>query len=104
MISNIIEEITSERALEKYSNKNRLLNEAVPYVGHPKQSASEPDKIFLRLDPLSSNGALLEFKTEDVVFAENVETVANKAGETFQIYKVWIRTGSIGIKFEQFIV
>lgn len=104
MISNIIEGVTNERALEKYSNRTRLLNEAVPYIGHPKQSASEPDKIFLRLDPLSDNGALLEFKAEDVVFAENVETVANNDGETFQIFKVWIRTGSVGVKLEQFTV
>ncbi len=104
MITNIIEEITSDRALEKYSNRNRLLKEAVSYVGHPKQSTSEPDKIFLRLNPLSSNGALLEFKTEDVVFAENIETVANKDGETFQIFKIWIRIGSVGIKLEQFSV
>ncbi len=103
-MSNIIEEITSKHALEKYSNKNRLLNEAFPYIGHPKQSASEPDKIFLRLDPLSDSGALLEFKTADVLFAENVETVANKDGETFQIFKIWIRKGSVGIKLEQFIV
>lgn len=104
MMSNIIEMITRERALEKYSNRNRLLKEAVPYVGHPKQSASEPHKIFLRLNPLSSNGALLEFKTEDIVFAENIEAVANKNGETFQIYNIWIRAGSIGIKLEQFLV
>ncbi|HEY5714872.1 MAG TPA: hypothetical protein VIS54_00510 [Psychromonas sp.] len=104
MISNIIEVVTSERALEKYANRNRLLNEAVPYVGHPKQSASEPNKIFLRLNPLSSSGALLEFKTEDVVFAENIETVVNKEGETFQIFKIWIRIGSVGVKLEQFLV
>ncbi len=52
MIPNIIEVISSERTLEKYSNKNRLLNEAVPDVGHPKQSASEPDKIFFAPESL----------------------------------------------------
>ena len=104
MISNIIDVISSERALEKYSDRNRLLGEAVPYVGQPKQSASEPDKIFLRLNPFSSDGALLEFKTEDVVFAENVETLANKDGGTFQIVKIWVRIGSIGIKLEPFSV
>jgi len=104
VISNIIEVISSGCALEKYSNKNRLLSEAVPYLGHPKQSVSEPDKIFLRQNPLSSDGALLEFKIDDVVFAENVETVANKDGETFQIFKIWIRIGSVGVKLEQFYV
>lgn len=104
MISNIIEVISRERALEKYSNKNRLLREAVPYVGQAKQSASEPNKIYLRLNPLLSNGTLLEFKSEDVIVAENVETVANKKGEAFQIVKIWVRIGSIGIKLEPFSV
>lgn len=104
MISNIIEEITREHALEKYSDRNRLLKEAVPYIGQPKQSTSDPDKIFLRLNPLSNSGALLEFKIEDIVFAENVETVSNKGGETFQIFKIWVRIGSIGLKLEPFSV
>lgn len=104
MISNIIEVISSEYALEKYSNRNRLIREAVPYVGQAKQSASEPNKIFLRLDPLSSNGTLLEFKSEDVVVAENVETVADKDGEAFQVVKLWVRIGSLGIKLEPFSV
>lgn len=104
MIFNIIEVITSKRALEKYADKNRLLREAVPYVGQAKQSASEPNKIFLRLDPLSSNGTLLEFKNEDVLVAENVETVSDHNGEAFQIVKIWVRIGSIGIKLEPFSV
>jgi hypothetical protein len=104
MIFNIIEVITNKRALEKYADKNRLLREAVPYVGQAKQSASEPNKIFLRLDPLSSNGTLLEFKSEDVLVAENLETVSDHNGEAFQIVKIWVRIGSVGIKLEPFTV
>ncbi|MGB5445059.1 MAG: hypothetical protein WBM99_06060 [Psychromonas sp.] len=104
VIFNIIEVINEKRALEKYANKNWLLEDAVAYVGHPKQSASEPNKIFLRLNPLTRKGAFLEFKTEDVVYAEHQETIANSNGETFQIYKIWIRSGSIGVKLEQFTV
>lgn len=104
MIANIIEVITRGRALEKYSDRNRLLKEAVAYVGQPQQSASDPGKIFLRLNPLSSDGGLLEFNIEDVLFAENVETVANKHGETFQIFKIWVRVGSLGMKIEPFSV
>ncbi|MEH6453858.1 MAG: hypothetical protein V7782_12565 [Psychromonas sp.] len=103
-MSYIIEVIARERGVEKYSNKNRLLKEAVPYIGHPKQSASEPDKIFLRINPLLNNDALLEFKSEDIVFAENLETVSNENGDSFQIFKIWVRIGSVGIKLEQFIV
>jgi hypothetical protein len=102
VVSDIIN--VSKYALKKYADKNRLQKEAVAYIGQPKQSSSEPNKIFLRLDPLSSRGTVLEFKAEDVVFAENVETVADKDGKTFQIFKVWIRTGSVGVKLEQFVV
>ena len=99
MLSNII-----NTNIEKYADKKRLLKEAIPYIGRPKQSASEPDKIFLRLDPLSNNGAVLEFKTTDIAYAENIETVADNNGDTFQIFKVWIRVGSIGVKLEPFTV
>lgn len=104
MISNIIEEITSDHALEKYADRNRLAKEAVPYIGHPTRSAYDPDKIFLRLEPLSNNGALLEFNREDILFAENVETVVNKEGKTFQIFKIWVRIGCVGLKLEPFSV
>ena len=104
MTPNIVEVISGKRELEKYIDPNRLTDEAVPYIGQPKQTESEPDKIFIRLNPLSSNGALLEFKTEDVVYAENVKTVSHKDGNAFQIAKVWIRKGSIGIKLEPFAV
>mgnify|MGYP000527563068 CR=1 FL=1 len=104
MTSNIIKMISGERALEKYTDRNRLLEEAVPYVGRPRQSESDPEKIFLRLDPLATNGLLLEFQTEDVLLAENVRTVSKKDGTMFQVIRIWIQKGSIGIKLEPFVV
>lgn len=101
MLSNIININTD---IEKYTDRNRLLREAFSYIGQPKQSHSEPDKIFLRLDPLLSQGAVLEFKSKDVVFAEHIETISDSTGESFQIYKVWIRVGSVGVKLEHFTV
>lgn len=104
MTTDIVKVIASNKSLQKYTEPTRLADEAVPYIGQPKQHESEPDKIFLRLNPLSSNGAILEFKTEDLVFAENVKTVSQKDGAGFQIVKIWIRKGSVGIKLEPFSV
>ena len=103
MRSDIVE-VISGRQLEKYVDPNRLADEAVPYVGQPKQTESEPNKLYIRLNPLSSNGALLEFKVADIVYAENVKTVTHQDGTAFQIAKIWIRKGSIGIKLEPFSV
>lgn len=104
MNSNIIEVITENRELEKYRDPNKLNKEAIPYIGQPKQQDSNPDKIYIRLNPMSSNGAFLEFKTKDVVFAENVKTVSQNDGTAFNIVKIWIRKGSVGIKLEPFSV
>ena len=98
MISNFINECTM---LKKYSDRNRLHKEAVAYIGQPKQSPSEPAKIFLQLE---SSSTLLEFKAEDIIFVENLETVAGQTGETFQIFKIWIRVGSVGVKLDHFTV
>lgn len=104
LTSDIVKVISKNKELQQYIEPSRLSDEAVPYIGQPKQHEADPDKIFLRLNPLSSNGAILEFKTEDVVFAENVKTVSQKDGAAFQIAKIWIRKGSIGIKLEPFSV
>ena len=104
MTTDIVEVIAKNKAIQKFSEPNRLSSEAVPYIGQPKQREEDPDKIYLRLNPLSSNGAILEFKTEDIVYAENVKTVSQKDGGAFQIVKIWIRKGSIGIKLEPFSV
>ncbi len=104
MTNDIIEVITENREIGKYSDPARLSKEAIPFIGQPKQSKTDPDKVYVRLNPLTSNGALLEFKTKDVVYAENVKTVSQKNGDVFQIVKIWIRKGSIGIKLEPFSV
>ncbi len=104
MPHDIMKVISGNRALDKYSDPTRLLKDAIPYIGQPKKHKTDQDKIFLRLNPLSSNGAILEFQTNDIVFAENVKTVSQKDGTAFQIIKIWIRKGSIGIKLEPFAV
>lgn len=104
LTTDIVKVISGNKELQKFREPNRLMEEAVPYIGQPRQQEGDPDKIYLRLNPLSSNGAILEFKTKDVVFAENVKTVSEKDGRAFQIAKIWIRKGSVGIKLEPFSV
>lgn len=100
----IIKVISEERELSKFSNPHRLHKEAVPYVGHAKQLKDTPEKIFLRLDSISSHGQMLEFKTKDVIHAEDVNTVTKENGQAIRIVRIWVKKGSIGIKLEPFVV
>ncbi|PCI30412.1 MAG: hypothetical protein COB67_01835 [SAR324 cluster bacterium] len=104
MSVDIIKVISNDHELDKYSDPNRLREEAVPYIGQPKKHPSDAGKIFLRMDPLSSQGQVLEFRTEDVVFAEEMNTLTSKNGTSYRITKIWVRKGAVGIKLEPFSV
>ncbi|MDH5560841.1 MAG: hypothetical protein OEY59_08305 [Deltaproteobacteria bacterium] len=99
-----IVKVIGDRSLEKYKDPDKLEEEAVAYAGQVKQHKSDPGKIFLRVDPLSSHGLLLEFNTGDIVFAEDVNTVTNKNGTACRIIKIWVKKGSIAIKLLPFVV
>ena len=96
MSSDIVKVILEERELCKYSDPNRLHKEAVPFVGQVKQLKEAPDRIYLRLDSISSHGQMLEFKTNDIVYAEDVNTLTKANGLAIRIVRIWVRKGSVG--------
>lgn len=100
----IIKVISQNRELKQYTDPDRLQKEAVPYIGQAKQVESSPNKIFLRLDSISSHGQMLEFNSNDVVYAENVNTLTKKDGTAISIVRLWVRKGSVGIRLEPFSV
>ncbi len=100
----IIKVISKERELSKYSDPNRLNKEAVPFVGQAKQLKDSPDRIYLRLDSISSHGQMLEFKSKDIVYAEDVNTLTKGNGMAIRIVRIWVKKGSIGIKLDPFAV
>ncbi|MDH3382370.1 MAG: hypothetical protein OEL54_06660 [Flavobacteriaceae bacterium] len=100
----IIKVVHNNRELEQYKDPDRLKNESVPYIGQVKQHKSDPDKLFLKVDPLSSHGPLLEFNTRDIVYAEEVSTLSNNEGAAYRIVKIWVKKGSVAIKLSPFIV
>ena len=104
MSFDIIKVISKERELSKYAEPSRLNREGVPFVGQAKQLTNSPDKIYLRLDSISSHGQMLEFKTNDIIYAENVNTLTKGNGMAITIVRIWVRKGSIGIKLEPFAV
>ena len=104
MSLDIIQYIDNRTALEPYKDVERLQKEAIPYYGQLKRNKVDPDKVFLRIDPTGGQNVLLEFKTSDVIFVEDVKTVTGTDGGAAQISKLWIKKGSIGIKLEPFSV
>lgn len=90
--------------LEKYKDPERLKREAIPFVGQVKQQGQDREKIFLRHDATQSGSALYEFKAQDVLYAEEVKTITDEAGQGWRMVKIWVRKGAIALKLEPFTV
>ena len=77
---------------------------AVPFTGYPRSHPSEKDKLLLVYDPLGVNPALMEFKTEDVMYVEEIPQAVTESGEGIPLVKIWVRRGARGVLLEPFEV
>jgi hypothetical protein len=77
---------------------------AVPFTGYPRAHPSEKAKILLVYDPLGINPSLMEFKTEDVLFVEDIPQAVTEAGEGVPLVRIWVRRGARGVLLEPFEV
>jgi hypothetical protein len=77
---------------------------AVAFTGYPRPHPSEKDKLLLVYDPLGINPALMEFKMEDVLFAEDIPQAVTEDGEGVPLVKIWVRKGARGVLLEPFEV
>jgi hypothetical protein len=77
---------------------------AVPFTGYPRSHPSEKNKIILVYDPLGVNPSLMEFKTADVLFVEDIPQAVTETGEGIPLVKIWVRRGARGVLLEPFEV
>lgn len=78
--------------------------DAVSFIGFSRQHPAEKHKIILVNDPLGDNPTVMEFKLDDVVYAEEVHSAVTEAGEGVPLIKLWIRRGARGVIMEPFEV
>ncbi|GHV85299.1 hypothetical protein AGMMS50230_09070 [Spirochaetia bacterium] len=77
---------------------------AVAFTGYPRAHPSEKEKLLLVYDPLGVNPSLMEFKTGDVLFVEDIPQAVTEAGEGIPLVKIWVRRGARGVLLEPFEV
>jgi hypothetical protein len=78
--------------------------DTVPFTGFPQQHPSDKYKLILVNDPLGDNPTVMEFKVDDVLFAEDMHSAVTEAGERVPLIKLWIRRGARGVIMEPFEV
>ncbi|MDR2247183.1 MAG: hypothetical protein LBE17_11040 [Treponema sp.] len=78
--------------------------DTVAFVGFPQQHPSDKYRIILVEDPLGDNPTVMEFKRDDVLYAEEVPSAVTEAGEGVPLIRLWIRRGARGVIMEPFEV
>ena len=98
-------DLISRYRIEPYrSGPGKLRQVAVAFTGAPRVHATDPDKVLLISDPFSQQGFIYEFRTTDVVYAEEMPSVAMADGSTVSMARLWIRKGRTGLKIVPFHV
>jgi len=79
-------------------------DEGVPFAGYPRIHPSDKTKLILVYDPLGSEPIVLEFKFDDILYVEDIQSAVTEAGEGIPLVKLWIKRGAVGVILEPFEV
>lgn len=79
-------------------------DEAVSFIGAPRAHPYDREKIILISHPFTSNTEFFEFRMEDVVKIDESSSIATETGRNITMVKVWVRKGSLGLRYQPFEV
>lgn len=90
--------------IELYRGSYEKLRQiSVMFTGSP-QSSNDAGKIMLLNDPGSQHSFFYEFRTSDIVYAEEAPSLALPDGSTASTVRLWIKKGATALKIEPFHV
>lgn len=98
------EALISQYQIEPYRGSyEKLRTSAVLFTGTPRTSNNQ-DRILLLNDPGSQHSFFYEFRTSDILFAEEAASLSLPDGSTASRVRLWIKKGATALKIEPFHV
>lgn len=88
----------------KPGNIHELKHTHIAFTGAPRRHPYDQAKIVLVTDPFSAQAFCYEFQISDISCAEELPALVNPEGDATPMSRIWIRKGSIGIRFTPFVV
>ncbi len=76
----------------------------IPYSGSPRKHPYENSRVILIADPFSDVTFFYEFNIEDIVFVEELSSIATLTGESAPMVRVWVKKKSIALRCTPFVV
>jgi hypothetical protein len=94
----------SFREIVKYTRQQDYSKGNVAFTGAPRKHPYDPKKLLIVSDPFSSNTIFFEFNLKDITHAEEISQIASEKGDILTLLKIWVKKGSLGVRYEPFIV
>jgi len=92
--------LISRYQIDLYRGSHRKLEEiAIAFTGSPKKSRDK-DKVLLVNDPISQHTFFYEFRSQDIVYAEEASNLSMPDGSTVSMVRLWIKKGATALKIE----
>jgi hypothetical protein len=116
---NFIEQLEEEPMSELIRYKSGAPQNAVAFSGTLRKHPYDADKCLLLADQTGSDRggpgtagfapagfapAILEFRKVDVIGMEELASPVDESGHSRQVLRLWIRRGSLGLRYEPFEV
>ena len=99
--------ISASKEIQKYNasvDREELFARFVSFAGAPRKHPYDPTRILLVTDPFSQQTSFYEFDSDDIVYAEEINTLVTPDGESVNMVRIWVRKGSIGLHCTPFLV
>ncbi|MEW5814537.1 MAG: hypothetical protein AB1798_03950 [Spirochaetota bacterium] len=90
--------------ITKYDSHRKIPADCVSFQGSPRKHPYDNEKMVLILEPFSSNTIFFEFYIKDIVSIEETPSIATESGQSLKMFKIWVKKGSFGLKYEPFEV
>jgi hypothetical protein len=101
---NFIEQLEEEPLSELVRYRSSTPKDAVAFSGTLRKHPNDPDKCILFAEPSGSEPAILEFRKADIRAVEEMPSLVDETGHSRPVMRLWIRRGSLGVRYEPFEV
>jgi hypothetical protein len=95
---------TGKLQLERYAPRKNIAKDYVAFSGVPRKHPYDEDKLLLIADPFSTHAVFYEFNLSDIAQVDELPNVVTERGESARTARVWVKKGSLGLRYEPFRV
>jgi hypothetical protein len=78
--------------------------DAISFSGTLRKHPYDQDKCILFADPSGQEPSILEFRKVDIKAVEELPSIVDQTGNSRPVMRLWIRKGSLGVRYEPFEV